>query len=363
MTATSPAASRDRPRRRRRSSRSCTAGTARCTRSNGLTIDIAPGELIALLGPSGCGKTTALRALGGLDEVDQGTIVVGGKDITHVPANKRNMGIVFQAYSLFPNMTARDNVAYGLRLRGVDGDDAQEAGRRDARAGRVWGHRRSLPPPDVRRPAAARRARPGARDRAERAPARRAAVGARRQGPPPAPRGDPADPDHDRDHDAVRDPRPGGGARDGRPGRRDVGRAPRADRAADRAVRPAAGPRFVAEFVGPDQPDRGTASDGAVERARGRGCRSSRARPSPGPVHGARPARERPARPADDGPTPRVVGGELPRIAVPRPGRPAGRRRSWSAQMSAHRCRPAWPRATAVSVGVVPAPGRSPSPD
>jgi putative spermidine/putrescine transport system ATP-binding protein len=88
---------------------------------NGLTINIAPGELIALLGPSGCGKTTALRALGGLDEVDQGRILVDGKDITHVPANKRNMGIVFQAYSLFPNMTARDNVAYGLRLRGIDG--------------------------------------------------------------------------------------------------------------------------------------------------------------------------------------------------------------------------------------------------
>jgi putative spermidine/putrescine transport system ATP-binding protein len=88
---------------------------------NGLTIDIAPGELVALLGPSGCGKTTALRALGGLDDVDEGRILVGGRDITRLPANKRNMGIVFQAYSLFPNMTARDNVAYGLRLRGVDG--------------------------------------------------------------------------------------------------------------------------------------------------------------------------------------------------------------------------------------------------
>src|SRR5262245_26479254 len=87
---------------------------------NGLSIDIAPGELIALLGPSGCGKTTALRALGGLDDVDQGRILVGGRDMTRVPANKRNMGIVFQAYSLFPNMTARDNVAYGLRLRGVE---------------------------------------------------------------------------------------------------------------------------------------------------------------------------------------------------------------------------------------------------
>ena len=79
---------------------------------DGLSIDIAPGELIALLGPSGCGKTTALRALGGLDEVDSGRILVDGKDITHVPANKRDMGIVFQAYSLFPNMTARDNVGY-----------------------------------------------------------------------------------------------------------------------------------------------------------------------------------------------------------------------------------------------------------
>lgn len=87
---------------------------------DGLSIDIAPGELIALLGPSGCGKTTALRALGGLDDVDAGRILVDGKDITNVPANKRGMGIVFQAYSLFPNMTARDNVAYGLRFRGVD---------------------------------------------------------------------------------------------------------------------------------------------------------------------------------------------------------------------------------------------------
>ena len=86
---------------------------------NGLTIDIAPGELIALLGPSGCGKTTALRALGGLDEVDAGRILVDGRDMTHVPANKRDMGIVFQAYSLFPNMTAGDNVGYGLRLRGA----------------------------------------------------------------------------------------------------------------------------------------------------------------------------------------------------------------------------------------------------
>jgi putative spermidine/putrescine transport system ATP-binding protein len=86
---------------------------------DGLSIDIAPGELVALLGPSGCGKTTALRALGGLDDLDSGAILVDGKDITHLPSNKRDMGIVFQAYSLFPNMTTRDNVGYGLRMRGV----------------------------------------------------------------------------------------------------------------------------------------------------------------------------------------------------------------------------------------------------
>jgi putative spermidine/putrescine transport system ATP-binding protein len=86
---------------------------------DGLNLDIAPGEFVALLGPSGCGKTTALRALGGLDDPDSGRIVVDGKDITNVSASRRDMGVVFQAYSLFPNMTAADNVGYGLRLRGV----------------------------------------------------------------------------------------------------------------------------------------------------------------------------------------------------------------------------------------------------
>ena len=93
---------------------------------DGLSIEIAPGELVALLGPSGCGKTTALRALAGLDELDSGRILVDGRDMTTVPANRRDMGMVFQAYSLFPNMTARDNVAYGLRLRGMDARARQQ---------------------------------------------------------------------------------------------------------------------------------------------------------------------------------------------------------------------------------------------
>ncbi|MEO5651382.1 MAG: ABC transporter ATP-binding protein [Marmoricola sp.] len=85
---------------------------------DGLTLHIEPGEMVALLGPSGCGKTTALRILAGLDEATSGTVSVGGNDLTGVPANKRDMGMVFQAYSLFPHLTVLDNVAFGLKLRG-----------------------------------------------------------------------------------------------------------------------------------------------------------------------------------------------------------------------------------------------------
>jgi putative spermidine/putrescine transport system ATP-binding protein len=84
---------------------------------DGLTLDLAPGELVALLGPSGCGKTTALRVLAGFERADSGEVVVGGERIEHVPAQKRDMGMVFQNYSLFPNMTALDNVGFGLRMR------------------------------------------------------------------------------------------------------------------------------------------------------------------------------------------------------------------------------------------------------
>jgi putative spermidine/putrescine transport system ATP-binding protein len=87
---------------------------------DGLSLEIAPGEMVVLLGPSGCGKTTALRILAGLDHADDGEVRVGGEDISRVPANKRDMGMVFQAYSLFPHLTVRDNVAFGLRLRGRD---------------------------------------------------------------------------------------------------------------------------------------------------------------------------------------------------------------------------------------------------
>ena len=92
-----------------------------------LDLEMAPGELIALLGPSGCGKTTALRVLAGLEDADSGRVLVGGKDITDLPANRRDMGMVFQAYSLFPHLTAVQNVEFGLGLRRVRSAQRRES--------------------------------------------------------------------------------------------------------------------------------------------------------------------------------------------------------------------------------------------
>jgi putative spermidine/putrescine transport system ATP-binding protein len=93
---------------------------------DGLDLRIEPGEMVVLLGPSGCGKTTALRILAGLERQNDGEVLVGGKDITRVPPNKRDMGMVFQAYSLFPHLTVLDNVGFGLKLRGRGGAERRK---------------------------------------------------------------------------------------------------------------------------------------------------------------------------------------------------------------------------------------------
>jgi putative spermidine/putrescine transport system ATP-binding protein len=85
-----------------------------------VAMDIRQGEFFSLLGPSGCGKTTTLRMIAGFDTPSGGTIRIDGADITHVPAHKRDMAMVFQNYALFPHRTVAENVAFGLRMRGLD---------------------------------------------------------------------------------------------------------------------------------------------------------------------------------------------------------------------------------------------------
>ncbi|MFN3492795.1 MAG: ABC transporter ATP-binding protein, partial [Anaerolineales bacterium] len=81
-------------------------------------LSIKQGEFVSFLGPSGCGKTTTLRMVAGFELPTSGTITIGGRDLTFVPPNKRNVGMVFQSYALFPNMTVAQNVGYGLKIAG-----------------------------------------------------------------------------------------------------------------------------------------------------------------------------------------------------------------------------------------------------
>ncbi len=98
-----------------------------------VSLEVAPGEFLALLGPSGSGKTTLLMTVAGFEVPDAGMITVDGRDVTTVPPNRRDLGMVFQRYALFPHMSLRDNVGFPLRMRGVATDE------RAARADRVLG--------------------------------------------------------------------------------------------------------------------------------------------------------------------------------------------------------------------------------
>ena len=118
-----------------------------------------PGEFFALLGPSGCGKTTTLRMIAGFEEPDAGRILIAGDDVTHMPVHRRDMGMIFQSYALFPHRTVAENVAFGLRMRGLGEGRNQDPRRSGAAPGCARRLRGSPPVAALRRPAAARRAR------------------------------------------------------------------------------------------------------------------------------------------------------------------------------------------------------------
>jgi putative spermidine/putrescine transport system ATP-binding protein len=86
---------------------------------DGLSLEVARGEIVALLGPSGCGKTTTLRLVAGFEAIDRGAIAILGEDVARLPPYRRDIGLVFQDYALFPHMTVAANIEYGLRQRGV----------------------------------------------------------------------------------------------------------------------------------------------------------------------------------------------------------------------------------------------------
>ena len=86
---------------------------------DGLSLGVEQGEFVSLLGPSGCGKTTTLQMIAGFVEPSAGTINLGGRDLTKIKPAARGLGIVFQSYALFPHMTAAENIAFGLEMRGV----------------------------------------------------------------------------------------------------------------------------------------------------------------------------------------------------------------------------------------------------
>ena len=91
-----------------------------------ISLDIEPGKLVTLLGPSGCGKTTTLRMIAGLEMATSGEILIGGEEVTHLPATDRDVSMVFQSYALFPHMTVLENVSYGLKYSGFKKRETRE---------------------------------------------------------------------------------------------------------------------------------------------------------------------------------------------------------------------------------------------
>ena len=131
---------------------------------DGVTLEIHDGEFMVLVGPSGCGKSTLLRLIAGIEEPTEGSVHIGERDVTRLEPRKRDIAMVFQNYALYPHLTVRGNLGFGLRLRHVDKADARASRQGGGRRPRALRAARAPARRAVGRPAPARR--DGARDRA-----------------------------------------------------------------------------------------------------------------------------------------------------------------------------------------------------
>ncbi|MCC6183776.1 MAG: ABC transporter ATP-binding protein, partial [Microthrixaceae bacterium] len=93
------------------------------TAVDSLSLEIVDGEFMVLLGPSGCGKSTALRMIAGLEEITSGMLSIGDRVVNHVPPRERDIAMVFQSYALYPHLTVRENLEFGLRLRNIEASE------------------------------------------------------------------------------------------------------------------------------------------------------------------------------------------------------------------------------------------------
>lgn len=113
--------------------------------ADSINLRVAPGEFLTLLGPSGCGKTTTLRMIAGFEHPDSGHIFIEGREVTGLPAYKRRVNTVFQHYALFPHLTIYENLAYGLRRKGVPPEDLRQKVARGLEMIHLQGHEKKLP--------------------------------------------------------------------------------------------------------------------------------------------------------------------------------------------------------------------------
>ena len=206
----------------------------------GIDLDIESGEFTVLVGPSGCGKSTLLNIVAGLDRPSAGTVEIGGRVVNDIPPKDRDIAMVFQSYALYPSMTVRQNITFGMECRHVPRAEQEAAGE----CGPAAADRTVARPPAVaafRRPASARRDGPRAGAGSPAVPVRRTALQSRRQTARRDADGDQAAASAHRRHHRLCHPRPDRGDDDGDADRGDAsgrGAAIRRSRIRCTAIRP-----------------------------------------------------------------------------------------------------------------------------